>query len=391
MSHLSIRVRRTLLAVALSGLAGCGEGDGPGPAPAVSQVEVAPLADTLFVNSLLQLSGTPRSANGTALTGRSVAWTSSDTAIAVVSPGGMVTGRSRGTATITVTCEGHSAQATLFIGNGGSATPAGQTITALGGAVVLTVPAGAVGTPIDILVDSDAVPPADPRLVPGTAYTFSPNGQTFLTAVDLQISYDSAAIPVGDQGGLRIAKLVGGSWQPVPGSSVDSVGKSVHAPIGGFSSYAVIGQLPAVTTVEWDSGGIIRATHQGPADWCVDTQQRLFVWFGALDPMFITFAGNVVMGFGAPGGHVTAPAQWSVTPGGSGPDSTAAVIAIATQQIGSVANYIGSTGTVRVDSLRVDSVLFVSATFDVVPYGAPPAPAGVVTASFQATHSTFCP
>src|SRR5207247_9313137 len=52
---------------------------------------------------------------GNVLTGRGVAWTSSNTAIATVSAAGLVTGVAAGSATITATSEGQSGTASVTV------------------------------------------------------------------------------------------------------------------------------------------------------------------------------------------------------------------------------------------------------------------------------------
>jgi uncharacterized protein YjdB len=81
----------------------------------VARVDVAPTTDTLDAGGTVQLSATPRAANGTALTGRTVTWESSDTDVARVSSSGLVTAVAGGTATVTATSEGRSGTATITV------------------------------------------------------------------------------------------------------------------------------------------------------------------------------------------------------------------------------------------------------------------------------------
>lgn len=66
-----------------------------------------------MVGKTTTLSATPRDANGTALTGRTLTWSSSAAAVANVDANGVVTGVAAGTATITVTGEGKTATAAI--------------------------------------------------------------------------------------------------------------------------------------------------------------------------------------------------------------------------------------------------------------------------------------
>ena len=84
------------------------------PAP-VASVAVSPLSATMQVNAATRLTATPKDADDNALTGRTVTWTSSNTAVATVDGTGLVTGRSLGAATITATCEGKSGISTVTV------------------------------------------------------------------------------------------------------------------------------------------------------------------------------------------------------------------------------------------------------------------------------------
>src|SRR6266550_3922496 len=79
------------------------------PAP-VASVDVTPATATIGVNATVQLTATPKDANGNPLTGRSVTWATSDASIATVDGNGLVTGKVEGgPVTITATSEGRAA------------------------------------------------------------------------------------------------------------------------------------------------------------------------------------------------------------------------------------------------------------------------------------------
>jgi uncharacterized protein YjdB len=77
----------------------------PAPAP-VASVTVSPANAALTVGQTQQLTTTLRDANNNVLTGRAVAWTSSNAAVATISTSGLVTAQASGSATITATSEG---------------------------------------------------------------------------------------------------------------------------------------------------------------------------------------------------------------------------------------------------------------------------------------------
>ncbi len=84
------------------------------PAP-VATVAVALDASALTVGGTTQATATLRDAANNVLTGRSIAWTSDNTAIATVSAAGLVTAVAAGTAHITATSETKSGSATLTV------------------------------------------------------------------------------------------------------------------------------------------------------------------------------------------------------------------------------------------------------------------------------------
>lgn len=86
------------------------------PPAAVASVSVTPGSLSLTVGQgTATLSATPRDASGSALTGRTVSWSSSNPGIATVSGGGIVTPVAAGSATITATSEGIAGSASVSV------------------------------------------------------------------------------------------------------------------------------------------------------------------------------------------------------------------------------------------------------------------------------------
>ena len=85
------------------------------PASPVASVSVAPPSATVPMGQTVQLTATPKDANGTALTGRTVTWSSSNTAVANVDGSGIVTAAAAGSATITATSEGQSGTSSITV------------------------------------------------------------------------------------------------------------------------------------------------------------------------------------------------------------------------------------------------------------------------------------
>ena len=82
---------------------------------AVASVSLTPNASTVIVGDRLQLSARTSDASGNTLTGRAVAWTSSNAAVAAIDALGLVTAVAPGTATITATSEGKSGTASVVV------------------------------------------------------------------------------------------------------------------------------------------------------------------------------------------------------------------------------------------------------------------------------------
>jgi len=81
----------------------------------VASVSVAPGTASLPVGGTQQLAATLKDASGNVLTGRSVAWTSSNAAVATMGGSGLVTAIAAGSATITAASGGKSGTATITV------------------------------------------------------------------------------------------------------------------------------------------------------------------------------------------------------------------------------------------------------------------------------------
>ncbi|HEV7705798.1 MAG TPA: Ig-like domain-containing protein [Gemmatimonadaceae bacterium] len=90
----------------------------------VAALSITPSSSTISAGSTVQLSAHATDAGGNTLTGRAVAWQSSNNSVASVSTSGLVTGVHVGGATITATSEGKSATASMNVGAGSVATVA---------------------------------------------------------------------------------------------------------------------------------------------------------------------------------------------------------------------------------------------------------------------------
>jgi len=83
----------------------------------VATVSVSPPTASIQQGQTVQLTATLKDANGNTLSGRTVAWSSSNTSVATVSSSGLVSGVTPGSATITATSEGKSGTSSITVTN----------------------------------------------------------------------------------------------------------------------------------------------------------------------------------------------------------------------------------------------------------------------------------
>ena len=155
-SHWEMALSRVrMIVVVLAGTAGavwvssCGDGavapPPPPPAPVATTVTVSPASATLSaLEETTRFTAEVRDQNGQVMAGASVAWTSSDAAVAVVDASGQVTAAANGNATITATAGSVSGTAAVTVGQvvrAISVSPAVDTLVALGDTVRLVAEA----------------------------------------------------------------------------------------------------------------------------------------------------------------------------------------------------------------------------------------------------------
>jgi alpha-tubulin suppressor-like RCC1 family protein len=106
----------TLVACGSDSVSPTPTGNHPDPQPAVvKSVDLTPATASLAIGETKTLAATPRDANGAAIGGRTVSWTSSAASIAKVDANGVVSGVAAGTATITATSDGVSGTAAITV------------------------------------------------------------------------------------------------------------------------------------------------------------------------------------------------------------------------------------------------------------------------------------
>jgi hypothetical protein len=189
------------LALAIGAAAGCAsDNGGSAGSTSVATVAVSPSTQTLSVGDMFQLSATPKTAAGDAITGKTITWTSSAGSVATVSAAGTVTGVAVGTATITAAVDGKSGTATISVqtlpkivlDQSAAVTQAvnstGATLTAVSAGITyrLVVPPGAIPANVSITMTplvTERQLPAGGAFVGGVK--FDPTGTTFLKPLTL--------------------------------------------------------------------------------------------------------------------------------------------------------------------------------------------------------------
>jgi len=218
----------------------------------VATVTVTPSAASLVAQQTQTLTADTRDASGNALTGRSVAWSTTAGTVATVSQAGLVTAVGPGSATITATSEGKSGSATITVADGGQLPVTGGTVTGAGGAVSITVPAGALAAPIAVTVAPATRPTAElvggAYGVVGTTYDFGPAGTTFTSPVTVTVKYDPAKLPAWAlPTDLGLYHFTAGAWVRLPNQVIDPVARTVTATTMSFSPFTIGTRLPQGT------------------------------------------------------------------------------------------------------------------------------------------------
>jgi hypothetical protein len=173
-----------------------------------------------------------------------VTWSISDTSTATISQMGELRALAAGNVTVTAISGGVSGSRAVTIDQGGLAGPAGATITAFGGGVVLVVPAGAVSASTVIRIGPITAPPPDPSFVRGSAAALAFAG-TFSVPARLSLGYDPALGPGGlPESALSLRMIANGAWTSIAGGSVNTTTHIATGPITRAGDYGV-GRAPS--------------------------------------------------------------------------------------------------------------------------------------------------
>jgi len=197
---------------------------GSAPPVPVATVDVTPATANVPVGGAVQLTATPKDANGTPLSGRTVSWSSSNTSVASVTSSGLVTGATAGSATITATSEGKSGTSTI-------------TVTAVPVASV-TVSPGSASMQVSQTVQLTATPKdANGNPLPGRAVSWT-SSNTSVATVDgsglvTGVTIGSATITATSEGqsgtaSITVSNVPVASVSVSPATAAIQVGQTVQ-------------------------------------------------------------------------------------------------------------------------------------------------------------------
>jgi uncharacterized protein YjdB/PKD repeat protein len=285
----------------------------------VASVDVTPATPSVQQNATVQLTATPKDANGNALTGRTVTWATSDAALATVDANGLVTGKAvGGPVTITATSEGKSGTAAV-------------TVTPIPVASVVVSPATA-SIPVNTTVQLTATPK-------------DANGNP-LTGRTVTWQTSDGAIATVAATGLVTAHAGGG---PVT-ITATSEGKNGTAAVTVTVPVASVAVSPATPTIQVNATVQLTATPKD-ADGNPLTG-RVVTWQTSDAGVATVDASGLVTGAAA-GGPVT------ITATSEGKSGTSAVtvipIPVASVDVTPAAASIGVSGTVQLTATPKDA------------------------------------
>jgi len=232
----------------------------------VASVTVSPASATVSVGTTSQLTATPLDANGNALTGRTVTWTTGAPGVATVSASGLVTAVGAGSATITATSEGKSGSSVITVPvpvASVAVSPASATL-AVGATQQLTAtPLDANGTPLTGRVVTWVSSTPSVATVDGTGLvTALAGGATTITATSEGKSGTSAItvpVPVASVALTPAsATLAVGSTQQLTATPLDASGN----PLTGRTVTWASGNAAGATV---SSAGLVTAVAAGSA------------------------------------------------------------------------------------------------------------------------------
>jgi uncharacterized protein YjdB len=277
----------------------------------VASVSVSPAAATVLVGQTVQLTATPKDANGSPLTGRVVSWASSAPGVAAVSATGVVTSVSAGSATITATSEGKSGTAAI--------------------------------TASIVPVASVTVSPASTSLFVGQtaqlAVTTKDSAGNVLTGRTITWSSSSTTIATVSATGLVTAKAAGSAT-----ITATSEGKNGTAAVSvTVVPVASVGVSPASSSISIGGTAQLAATPKDSAGNALTG--RVVTWASSAPAVATVSASGLVTGVAAGAATITATSEGQ---SGTATISVTAPVASVTVSPASTSLFVGQTAQLAV-------------------------------------------
>ena len=239
-------VHRIATPLLLAALAACSGGDDTTGTPGGGNSAVATVVVTgapsafMLVGDSTRLVATPVNATGGVVSNQPVVWTSSAPAVAAVTASGTLIALGAGSAVITAATGGRSATVAIEVAFGAIIGTQGGALSAAGGNLQLSLPAGSVAQPTLLIVRPSTTAPADARVLPSTRFELGPDGVTFGNRVTLTLKYAAPALPTAlHKASLQLYMQSGTGWALVTGSTVDSSTLQVTGLIVRTGTYAI--------------------------------------------------------------------------------------------------------------------------------------------------------
>lgn len=232
-------------------------------APSVATLTLSATSVTLVPGQPATPTVVARDAAGVVITGAPITWTSTANTIASVASDGRIVGVAPGSATITAHSGSVSVTMVVTVNDGGYVTASGGSITALSGALVLEVPAGAVATPTAVTVRRNTGALAHTRLLAGTVVDIE-SSSAFTTPPHLRLAYPSVLAADVVETQLRLAHVSDNAWQESAVETVNRTARLVAALMTSSGTWAVFAPPPSLRSASQVRGVDIGAAVSAP-------------------------------------------------------------------------------------------------------------------------------
>ncbi|MCX5766375.1 MAG: Ig-like domain-containing protein [Gemmatimonadetes bacterium] len=361
-----------LTALALLLAAACGGGGGNSapaatpttptpvipPAPTVAAVKLglAPADDVVVVGGSASLSAQPVTASGDAVSGQTIAWSSSDPLTLDVTPasGGAsatLAPKKGGIVTLTASTAGISSSVRLAVHEPIAVPAAGAAssqLSLMGGAVAITVPSAAASASTQLHVGPSLKVSPTPSAVVGSVYEFSPDALRLDKPLTVTLQHPATSVPAGSI--LLLSSRGATSWTALAGGTWDATARTVTASVAQLGAFAAVVQ-PQIATAITATPASASVSVGGSTQLSVTARDQIggamtpaVTWSSAATSVATVSSSGLVQGVSAGTTTITASA-------GAGITSTVAITVTAPVGVTSV-SVSPSSATVQIGDTR---------------------------------------